>query len=164
MNMLLNARWGHVGDNGALPLPFDGLSILELTVKKEDGKLKFIFFTYSDDMGDLSIRDRSAFDGILYGTNLSFGKQNYWFKYDEMTNGWPREDPMFSAINLGLHMLKKVEELYCSFGSRHYAIELDGAHTFVKDWINKNLDECDIPLFISGVKTDDDWDEKEIPF
>ena len=47
MNILLNARWGHVGDNHVFPLPYDGRSILELTVKKEDGKIKFLFFSFS---------------------------------------------------------------------------------------------------------------------
>ena len=159
MHTLLNARWGYTGDLGSFPC--DGINIVELTIKTEDDKIKYIFFTHADEYGDLSIRDRSAFDGILSGSDLSFGEQNIWFHWNKLRDGWNKKDPMFSVINLGLHMLKKTEELYYSFEGHHPPMEYDGAHTYVKDWHFKNLDECDIPLFTNGDKDDDGWDGEE---
>ena len=134
--------------------PGDGIIYVELTVKTEENSLKFLFFTLHDEIGDMSIRDRSAFDGFVSRTDLSYSKQDIWLFWNKLGNGWYRENPMFRADNLSLHMLKRAPELYSAFGCR-FAIEYDGAHSYADDWIFKNPDECDIPLFTNIEKPED---------
>ena len=61
-------------------------------------------------------------------------------------------------VNLGLTILKQLQEID-AYDEDGLAGEYDGARAFVKDWLDKDLDKCDIPLF--RWDDEEDWDDEE---
>ncbi len=160
MNKLRNVRWGYDGDGMGCG-PSCGSDFVELAVENENKEIKFVFLALYEEYGRIDIRDRSTFDCFLYDKDNEYDDQTIGFEWYELEEGWNRKDPMFSVINLGLHMLKQTEEIYHSIDGFHPAMEYDGARAYVKDWMFKDLDTCDIPLFTNKGEWDDDEEEAE---
>ena len=159
MNILRNARWGYTGDGmGAI----GGSIVAELIIENEGRKLSFVRLDRMDQYVRVDIRDHSTFDSFLF-ENFDGGdwrNDSAWdFDMTDFKNEFEQDDPLLPVIKLGMLVLEESESLYGSTGDSTYdPVEYDGARTFVKDWLNKDLDECDIPLFTTD---DDDWDDEE---
>ncbi len=154
MNILRNVRWGYTGDGIACG-PCGGFDATELVVEKEEGRLTFVRLDRMDQFAAVTVRDYSTFDAFVFITDSDALDNDIDFDMYEFTDEVGRDDPDFSVINLGLTVLCHLREIdgYCENGR---AAEYDGARAFVKDWLGKDLDQCDVPLFRMG---DDDEDE-----
>lgn len=158
MNKLRNVRWGYDGDGMGCG-PSCGSTLAELAVENEAGEIKYVFLSNYEEFGRVDIRNDSLFDKFLFDIETDCDSGTVGFEKGDLEEGWNREDPMFSVINLGLILLKQVDEIYFSTEGFHPAMEYDGARTFVKDWLFKDLDTCDIPLFT--YEPDEDWEDEE---
>ena len=167
MNILRNVRWGFVG-NEMVRAPWGSDYVVELVVETSDNELTFVRVDRGDFSAMATFSKYSTFDQYLYtekdwDTNVSIGwgssasKYNYGAQ-DETDNksvefemGGLKEQgitkhPMYSVINLGLIMMTKAHEYHIPTDERG-PVEYDGARKFAKEWLNKDLDKCDIPLF-----------------
>ena len=88
------------------------------------------------------------------GSPNEIGIESVEFEMGGLKEQGITEHPMYSAINLGLIMMTKASECHVPTDERG-PVEYDGARVFAKQWLNKELDFCDIPLFDS----EDDEDE-----
>ena len=163
MNILRNVRWGYTGD-GMGCRPVGGSIVAELIIEKEDKKLSFVRLDRMDQYVRVDIRDHSTFDSFLF-ENFDGGdwRNDHAWDFDmyDFRNEFDQDDPFFNVINLGMQVLEESGSLYCSTDDSSYGpVEYDGARAFVKEWLNKDLDECDIPLFKADDE-DEDWDEEE---
>ncbi|MBR6088615.1 MAG: hypothetical protein IKP86_01685 [Anaerolineaceae bacterium] len=161
MNILRNVRWGYTGDGMACG-PVGGSIVTELTIQKEDRKLSFIRLDRMDQFVRVDIRDHSTFDSFLFEDfdGGDWRNDNAWdFDMYDFRNEIGRDDPLFHVINLGMAVLEESGSLYCSTDDSPYdPVEYEGARVFVKEWLHKDLDECDLPLFKAD---DDEEDDKE---
>ena len=158
MNILRNVRYGYTGDSmGAV----GGSIVAELIIEKEDKKLSFVRLDRMDQYVRVDIRDHSTFDSFLF-ENFDGGdwrNDNAWgFDMNDFKNEFEQDDPMLPVIKLGMLVLEESGSLYgLTDDSTYDPVEYDGARAFVKEWLDKDLDECDIPLF----NADDDEEEEE---
>lgn len=160
MNILRNVRWGYTGDGmGAV----GGSIAAELIIEKEDKKLSFVRLDRMDQYVRVDIRDHSTFDSFLF-ENFDGGdwrNDNAWdFDMNDFEHEFEQDDPLLPVIKLGMLVLEESGSLYGSTDDSTYdPVEYDGARAFVKEWLHKDLDECEIPLFKAD--DDEDWDEEE---
>ena len=158
MNILRNVRWGYSGDGMACG-PCGGFDAVELVVEQEKGKLTFFRFDSMGQFAGASAFDHSTFDQFVFINdieNMEFHEYDfdlYGFE-DEMD----RNDPNFSVINLGFTILWYSYQNNGISGDGS-AEEYDGARAFAKEWLDRDLDKCDIPLF--SIPDDDDEEEDE---
>ncbi len=162
MNILRNVRWGYTGDGMGCG-PVGGSIVAELIIEKEDKKLSFVRLDRMDQYVRVDIRDHSTFDSFLF-ENFDGGdwrNDSAWdFDMYDFRNEFDQDDPFFNVINLGMLVLEESGSLYGSTDDSSYdPVEYDGARAFVKEWLHKDLDECDIQLFSAG--DDEDWDEED---
>ena len=163
MNILRNVRWGYTGDGMGCG-PVGGSIVAELIIEKEDKKLSFVRLDRMDQYVRVDIRDHSTFDSFLF-ENFDSGdwRNDHAWDFDmyDFRNEFDQDDPFFNVINLGMQVLEESGSLYCSTDDSPYdPVEYDGARAFVKEWLHKDLDECDIPLFSAG-DDDEEWDEED---
>lgn len=155
MNILRNVRWGYTGDGIACG-PCGGSDAVELVIEKEEGKLTFVRLDCMDEFAGVTICGHSTFDAFVFTSNDDGPDYDYDFNMYEFEDEIDEDDPNFSIINLGLtvlHHLRDIDE-YDEDGCPG---EYGGARAYVREWLDKDLDECDIPLF----KMDDDDEEDE---
>ena len=156
MNILRNVRWGYSGDGMGCG-PCGGFDAVELVVEKEEGKLTFVRLDCMDQYAGVTIRDHSTFDAFIFINDGDALTNDYDFDMSEFDEE-ERDTPNFSVVNLGLTILKQLQEID-AYDEDGLAGEYDGARAFVKDWLNKDLDKCDIPLF--RWDDEEDWDDEE---
>lgn len=162
MNILRNVRWGYTGDGMGCG-PVGGSIAAELIIEKEDKKLSFVRLDRMDQYVRVDIRDHSTFDSFFF-ENFDGGdwrNDNAWdFDMNDFEHEFEQDDPLLPVIKLGMLVLEESGSLYGSTDDSTYdPVEYDGARAFVKEWLHKDLDECEIPLFKAD--DDEDWDEEE---
>ena len=158
MNILRNVRWGYSGDGMACG-PCGGCDAVELVVEQEEDKLTFFRLDCMDQYAGVTKRDHSSFDAFVFINDGDALDNDYDFDMYEFDDE-NRSDPDFSVVNLGLTVLKQLREID-GYDEDGRAGEYDGARSFVKEWLNRDLDKCDIPLFRLSDEDDEDWDEEE---
>ena len=156
MNILRNVRWGYTGDGMGCG-PCGGFDAVELVVEKEEGKLTFVRLDCMDQFAGVTVRDHSTFDAFVFINDGDALTNDYDFEMCEFDEE-DRDSPDFSVVNLGLTLLKQLREID-AYDEDGLAGEYDGARAFVKDWLDKDLDKCDIPLF--RWDDEEDWDDEE---
>lgn len=159
MNILRNVRWGYTGDGMACG-PMGGFDAVELVIEQEDKKLIFVRLDCMGEFAGASLRDHSTFDRFVFITDVeNMDAHDYDFDLNEYEDEMSSDDPYFNVLNLGFAMLWHSYENNGRDGDGR-AAEYDRAREFAGEWLNKDLDKCDIPVFrIPG--EDDDWDEEE---
>ena len=156
MNILRNVRWGYTGD-GICCGPVGGELVVELVLEKEDGKLTFMRYNRMDQNVQIDISDHSTFDSFLLGYydgwELSFDICDFRQEFDE-------NNPNCKVDNLALLLMEKTETLYRTTSCSAYdPVEYDGARDFVREWLHKDIEECDIPIF--RLEDEEFWDDEE---
>lgn len=154
MNILRNVRWGYTGDGMGCG-PCGGFDAVEMIVEREEGKLTFVRLDCMDQFAGVTVRDHSTFDAFVFINDGDALENDYDFDMYEFADEVNQDDQDFSVVNLGLtvlHHLRDIDE----YDEDGRAGEYAGARAFVKEWLNKDLDKCDIPLFRM-----DDEDEEE---
>ena len=163
MNILQKVRWGYTGDGMGCG-PVGGSIAAELIIEKDVQKLSFVRLDCMDQYVRVDIRDHSTFDSFLFENSDGgdWENNNAWeFDMYDFKNEFEQDDPLFHVINLGMLVLKESGSLYGSTDDSTYdPVEYDGARAFVREWLHKDPDECDIPLFKADDE-DEDWDEEE---
>ena len=148
MNILRNVRWGYTGDGMGCG-PIGGCDAVELAVESEKEKLTFVRLDCMDQFAGVTIRDHSTFDRFVFITDADIMDNDYDFDMYCFEEEASRDDPYFSVVNLGLMLLTRVRDAE-GYDEDGWAGEYDGARALVKEWLNRDLDQCDIPLFKMG--------------
>ncbi len=156
MNILRNVRWGYTGDGMACG-PVGGFDVVEMIVEKDNGKLAFIRLDCMDQYAGVTVRNHSTFDDFVFINDDDSLTNDYDFDMYEFGDEDGENDPNFSVVNLGLTVLRHLREID-TYDEDGRAAEYDGARAFVREWLDEDLDECDIPHFRLG---DDEEEEEE---
>ncbi len=156
MNILRNVRWGYTGDGMGCG-PCGGFDAVELVVEREEGKLTFVRFDCMGQYAAATITGHSTFDDFVFINDMD-NLDAHDYDFDLYEYEVDEDDPYYSVLNLGFTVLKYSYENNGRDGDGR-AAEYDGARTFVKEWLDKDLDQCNIPLFCWS--DEEDWDDEE---
>lgn len=157
MNILRNVRWGYTGDGMGCG-PVGGFDAVELVIEKEDNKLSFVRFDCMGQYAAASITAESTFDRFVFINDIEeMGDHDYDFDLEEYEDEMGPDDPNFNMLNLGFKILWYSYENNGRDGDGR-AAEFDGAREFAREWLNRDLDECDIPVF--RISNDEDEEDE----